>query len=148
MYAKQQENGREVWSLAENLTSIHEETLVLRLQGLRTVLSQFGKESGVYGIYGHTFKALTDLTAYISRETFPIYGGGLNFRYGFSNSTQLTPAQEEVRREIRALKGLVLNRCVLLTLSINPPSSYSLLYYPRRSFTPNPSRQSPSPVNS
>ncbi|KAH8830421.1 hypothetical protein DL96DRAFT_1592791 [Flagelloscypha sp. PMI_526] len=55
----------------------------------------------------HTLKSMTDLTGYISGQVYAPYSSR-SFAGSFSGS--LSPQQEELRREIRALKGLVLNR--------------------------------------
>ena len=60
-------------------------------------------------------ESLTNLNAYITSETFNIPSVS-SFRLQSAqnaNSRALGPAEEEVRRELRALKGLVLNRCVI-----------------------------------
>ena len=55
-------------------------------------------------------QALSDLTGYISSQVYLPYRGFSGVG-GFSGSSSLlSPAEEELRREIRALKGLVLNR--------------------------------------
>ncbi|KAF8351626.1 hypothetical protein F5887DRAFT_938388 [Amanita rubescens] len=61
--------------------------------------------------YQHAMQALSDLTGYISSQVYLPYRG-LSGVGGFSGSSSslLSPAEEELRREIRALKGLVLNR--------------------------------------
>lgn len=59
-----------------------------------------------------TFQSLTDLNAYITSETFNIPSAS-SFRLNSANSAgsrALGPVEEELRRELRALKGLVLNR--------------------------------------
>ncbi|KIP12749.1 hypothetical protein PHLGIDRAFT_97395 [Phlebiopsis gigantea 11061_1 CR5-6] len=54
-----------------------------------------------------TQEALSDLTGYVSAQTYTMP----SYRFTAPGlSTTLTPEEEEVRREIRALKGLVLNR--------------------------------------
>jgi len=105
LYTKLQGDG-DVWILRKDENSL---PTLSRLETLHRAVRQANNKEN-RGTYSYTFKALTDLTAYISRETFVTYGGTSGFRHGFSTSTQMTPAQEEVRREIRALKGLVLNR--------------------------------------
>jgi len=60
--------------------------------------------------YQHAMQALSDLTGYISSQVYLPYRGFSGVG-GFSGSSSLlSPAEEELRREIRALKGLVLNR--------------------------------------
>jgi hypothetical protein len=60
--------------------------------------------------YQHTLQALSDFTGYISTQIYqpfrPTHSGT-----GFHGMTSiLGPAEEEFKREVRALKGLVLNR--------------------------------------
>ncbi|KAH9850768.1 hypothetical protein C2E23DRAFT_887106 [Lenzites betulinus] len=57
--------------------------------------------------FQHTFQALSDLTGYIAAQT---YAAPTAVGRGLGLAVPLAPAEEEVRREIRALKGLVLNR--------------------------------------
>ncbi|KAI0720309.1 hypothetical protein C8T65DRAFT_634096 [Cerioporus squamosus] len=58
--------------------------------------------------FQHTFQALSDLTGYIATQTYALPH---TFRApGLGLGASLLPEEEEVRREIRALKGLVLNR--------------------------------------
>ncbi|KAI9056505.1 hypothetical protein FKP32DRAFT_1763211 [Trametes sanguinea] len=58
--------------------------------------------------FQHTFQALSDLTGYIATQTYaPAHGLRAP---GVGLHVPLSPEAEEVRREIRALKGLVLNR--------------------------------------
>jgi hypothetical protein len=59
--------------------------------------------------YQHTLQALSDFTGYISTQIYqpfrPTHSGT-----GFHGMTSiLGPAEEEFKREVRALKGLVLN---------------------------------------
>ena len=57
----------------------------------------------------YTLQTLSDFTGYISTQIYqpfrPIQGGT-----GFGIQSILGPAEEEFRKEVRALKGLVLNR--------------------------------------
>ncbi|KAI0335652.1 hypothetical protein GY45DRAFT_1267998 [Cubamyces sp. BRFM 1775] len=71
--------------------------------------------------FQHTFQALSDLTGYIATQT---YAAPLGLRApGVGLGVSLSPEAEEVRREIRALKGLVLNRRSFL-----PPRPPSVSY--------------------
>jgi hypothetical protein len=55
-----------------------------------------------------TSEALSEFTGYIATQTYAL---PTSYRFNSSGlSTTLSPEEEEVRREIRALKGLVLNR--------------------------------------
>ena len=60
-------------------------------------------------------ESLADLTGYITTQTYSFaassFGIPSAFGTGASSTTTLLPPQhEEIRKEIRALKGLVLNR--------------------------------------
>lgn len=66
--------------------------------------------------FSRTLDSVTDLTAYISSQTYLIPAAS-SFRLGMGGSASngvnaLGSAEEEVRRELKALKGLVLNRFV------------------------------------
>ncbi|KAJ6539622.1 hypothetical protein B0H19DRAFT_1179855 [Mycena capillaripes] len=66
--------------------------------------------------FQHALQSMTDFTGYISSQMYAPY---LPVRFG-PNST-MNPAEEDVRKEIRALKGLVLNRRTFLpTTPIRP----------------------------
>lgn len=58
-------------------------------------------------------QTLTDLTGYLTTQTYVLPSGGFS-GYGVSgyttSSTLATPQQEELRKEIKALKGLTLSR--------------------------------------
>jgi hypothetical protein len=62
--------------------------------------------------FQHTLDALTHFTAYLTSQMYalPAYSSAA-FRLPGSLVGRLSPQEEEIRREIRALKGLVLNRC-------------------------------------
>ena len=60
--------------------------------------------------YQHTMQALSDLTGYISSQIYLPYRSSSGPGAFLGNSSLLSPAEEELRRDIRALKGLVLNR--------------------------------------
>jgi hypothetical protein len=59
----------------------------------------------------HLLQAFTGFTAFLTSHAYGLASGGT--RALFSGDVRLTPEAEEVRREIRALKGLVLNRYAL-----------------------------------
>jgi len=72
-----------------------------------------------------TLQSLTDLNAYITSETFNIPSAS-SFRLNSANSAgsrALGPVEEELRRELRALKGLVLNRRSFTPTSITASSN-------------------------
>ncbi|KLO10247.1 hypothetical protein SCHPADRAFT_907062 [Schizopora paradoxa] len=60
--------------------------------------------------YQHTLDTLTDFTGYITTQTYQMSTSSLRLPGVSGSSAPLDAQQEEVRREIRALKGLVLNR--------------------------------------
>ncbi|KAJ8515235.1 hypothetical protein ONZ45_g7320 [Pleurotus djamor] len=73
------------------------------LHSLSTAMPQKGKSEPTSTVRQHALQALTNLTGYISTQVYlPYRPPGIN--------TSLGPAEDEMRREIRALKGLVLNR--------------------------------------
>jgi hypothetical protein len=56
------------------------------------------------------FQALTDLTAFITSHVYELSGPR-----GMYGQVTMHPEAEEVRKEIRVLKGMVLNRSVDFT---------------------------------
>ncbi|KAF9779446.1 hypothetical protein BJ322DRAFT_352187 [Thelephora terrestris] len=63
--------------------------------------------------YQHMLQTLTDLTGYLTTQTYLLPSGGSSGYNGIgytTSSTLATPQQEEIRKEIRALKGLALSR--------------------------------------
>ena len=63
--------------------------------------------------YQHMLQTLTDLTGYLTTQTYLTAAGGPSGygMAGYTTSSALaTPQQEEIRKEIRTLKGLALNR--------------------------------------
>lgn len=61
----------------------------------------------------HTLQALGDFTGYLTTQAYSLALPAAA-RPMFGMDSKLTPEADEVRREIRALKGLVLNRYALL----------------------------------
>lgn len=57
--------------------------------------------------FSHVIETLSEFTGYISSQVYVPYQAPSN---GFGVSSGLSPAEEQLKREIRALKGLVLNR--------------------------------------
>lgn len=57
-----------------------------------------------------TLQSLTDFTAYLSSQTYAIPSGYLA-TFGNRSQRTLGAAEEEVRKDIRSIKGLLLNRC-------------------------------------
>ncbi|KAI0638363.1 hypothetical protein C8Q77DRAFT_1048683 [Trametes polyzona] len=88
--------------------------------------------------FQHTFQALSDLTGYIAAQTYASGFGGVRapaFGLGLGSGAPLAPAEEEVRREIRALKGLVLNRRSFMP---RVPSASALAAAPAAVRSPDP----------
>jgi hypothetical protein len=63
----------------------------------------------------HALQAMTEFTGYVSSQMYAPYMLSMN---RFAPGGHLSPAEEDVRKEIRALKGLVLNRWVSLLISL------------------------------
>jgi len=80
--------------------------LLKSLTALSSALPQTPKPN----TYQYTLQTLSDLTGYISTQMyqpFRLGSGGTGFH---GMASMLGPAEEEFKREVRALKGLVLNR--------------------------------------
>lgn len=63
--------------------------------------------------YQHMLQALADLTGCVTTQTYILPTGGFSGYSGIwymTSSTLATPQQEEIRKEIKALEGLVLSR--------------------------------------
>jgi hypothetical protein len=78
--------------------------IVSSLSTLRTSLPEMPTTAR----HPHVLAALVDFTGYLTAQTYS-FGAYGRQTYG-GTDTKLSPAAEEARREIRALKGLVLNR--------------------------------------
>lgn len=83
--------------------------------------------------FQHVLEGLSEFTGYISSQVYLPYHsppGGV----GLGNSYGLSPAEEQLKREIRSLKSLVLSR-------LSPPLFLILLFHSemsiyRKSFMP------------
>ncbi|KAH8113342.1 hypothetical protein DFH11DRAFT_1878504 [Phellopilus nigrolimitatus] len=81
--------------------------------------------------YQRTFETLSDFTGYITTQTYALASHTLRMPgTALSMSAPLGPQQEEIRKEIRALKGLVLNRRTFAPPAIRPPFSISPVQTP------------------
>ncbi|OCH94336.1 hypothetical protein OBBRIDRAFT_789466 [Obba rivulosa] len=110
--------GITVWSYVEP-TLLPPPPLLSSLTTLHNALPESQLQRGRFQ---HTLKALTDFTGYIATQTYTTM-----FRApGMGLSAPLSPQEEELRREIRALKGLVLNRRSFMP-NITRPASTSAL---------------------
>jgi len=87
---------------------------VLSLEKLRASISASRTESSPR--YQHGLQTLANFTGYLTAETYSLSGRSL--RIPGTNTTSPSSQEDEVRKEIRALKGLVLNRKTFL-----PPKS-------------------------
>ncbi|KIY73842.1 hypothetical protein CYLTODRAFT_385849 [Cylindrobasidium torrendii FP15055 ss-10] len=82
--------------------------LVVSLNTLTTKLPQESLTKGKTTSLQHTLQACSDLTGYISAQVYTPYRASSTF--GGSSAPNTNPAVEEFKREVRTLKGLVLNR--------------------------------------
>lgn len=64
------------------------------------------------GRFQHTLQTMIDLTGYLTSQVYAVPSSTFNHRAPGAPVVALNPQEEEVRKEIRALKGLVLNRSV------------------------------------
>ncbi|TFK43662.1 hypothetical protein BDQ12DRAFT_675351 [Crucibulum laeve] len=78
--------------------------------------------------FQYTLQSLSDFTGYISTQVYVPYRPSLT-GIGLPTSGGINPAEDEMKREIRALKGLVLNRRSFMP-SIPKPSTFN---HPQRS---------------
>ncbi|KAI0340943.1 hypothetical protein BDW22DRAFT_1430589 [Trametopsis cervina] len=69
--------------------------------------------------YQNTLQSLTDLTGYIATQMYALPG---NIKFTAGGLSGLNPEEDEIKREIRALKGLVLNRRTFLPARPTTPS--------------------------
>lgn len=73
-----------------------------------------------------TLEVLGDFTGYITTQTYQFAArtmpglGASRYLGTFSQSPPLDPQEEEIRKEIRALKGLVLNRRTFAPVATKP----------------------------
>ncbi|KII94972.1 hypothetical protein PLICRDRAFT_96791 [Plicaturopsis crispa FD-325 SS-3] len=82
------------------------------LQSLSSLRSSVSSPRPTNTAAQHTLSALSSLTGYITTQAYSLPLSTFPHS-ALSSSRNLGPQEEEVRREIRALKGLVLNRYVL-----------------------------------
>lgn len=106
LFHQTEDDGNSAWSYTAPITP-PSPPLLTSLRDLKMSLSE--RPAPQKGRFQHTLDALTDLTGYISTQTYASFRASA---YGPGQGAYTLPAEEEeVRREIRALKGLVLNRC-------------------------------------
>jgi hypothetical protein len=81
------------------------------LESLQNLSSAMPKDTrDKKSLFQHTLQSLSDFTGYISAQVYVPYRP-TPIGKGLPNSGSQGTLEEELRREIRALKGLVLNRC-------------------------------------
>jgi len=101
------DGGRSVWVFRQPEPSeAREIPLMASLSSLRSSLPPSRSQTNPFQ---HSLQALTDLTGYITMQTYNLTSSSLHMPT-MGISAPLGPQEEEIRREIRALKGLVLNR--------------------------------------
>ena len=61
--------------------------------------------------FQHTLQSLIDFTGYLTTKTYAL-ASAMHRLPGITPSSATAIEEEEIRMEIKALKGLVLNRCV------------------------------------
>ncbi|KAA1466602.1 hypothetical protein DENSPDRAFT_831461 [Dentipellis sp. KUC8613] len=71
--------------------------------------------------FQHTLQTLIDFTGYLTTQTYQLSSSA--FRASGFGSTALGPEEENIRREIRALKGLVLNRRTFMSPRPTTPTA-------------------------
>lgn len=94
--------------------------VIQSLSNLNAALPKSTKDEPRSSVFQHTLQALSDFTGYISSNVYVPYRppGGM----GISSTYGLSPAEEALKKEIRALKGLVLNRKTFIPSIPRPPS--------------------------
>ncbi|KAI0082349.1 hypothetical protein K474DRAFT_500649 [Panus rudis PR-1116 ss-1] len=105
IFKQEEKGGATVWSYAKPEGSPSSPVL----DSLSSLRSTLPPPRLPHNRFQHTLQMLSDFTGYITTQTYSISTLRLP---GMGISAPLSPEEEEVRREIRALKGLVLNRYV------------------------------------
>lgn len=77
--------------------------------------------------FQHTLEALIDFTGFLTTKTYAL--ASAMHRLPGTAASPMPIEEEEVRMEIRALKGLVLNRWVKAKLSCMCPCRPPLLFF-------------------
>lgn len=78
--------------------------------------------------FQHTLQTMSDFTGYLSTQVYMPYRSTSVGMGVPSSDNEKAPLEEELRREIRALKGLVLNRYVSLYSSKSSPDNFDTSY--------------------
>lgn len=87
-------------------------TPTLLVSSLTALHTSFQTPHAQTNSFQHTLRALSDFTGYITTQIYALPSISSYRAPGFNTGIALGPGEEELRREIRALKGLVLNRRV------------------------------------
>jgi len=106
VFAQSEEEGMVSWSYTQP-SPPQTPPLLSSLSSLQTALPS--SPAPERNRFQNTLQALSDFTGYIASQTYTLPTG--SFRYTATGMvSNMSPEEEELRREIRALKGLVLNR--------------------------------------
>ena len=106
-FEKTETDEAEIWSFKPP-TEQPPPPLMSSLSKLRDTLP--GPRPQINGLQGLS-ETLSELTEYAASQVYRVPAYMSNYRYTASGLTStLSPDEEEIRREIRSLKGLVLNR--------------------------------------
>ncbi|KAL5530503.1 hypothetical protein ACEPAF_6761 [Sanghuangporus sanghuang] len=110
-FSESDENNRLVWTY----TAPTPPDPTPLLTSLTSLKSSFPPARTEPSAIQRALDTLADFTGYITTQTYQLAAGSMRLHAGHGYSTfgapsQLTPQQEEVKKDIRALKGLVLNR--------------------------------------
>ncbi|KAI0960456.1 hypothetical protein AcW1_004963 [Taiwanofungus camphoratus] len=132
LFSHEDVDGTSVWSYTAPVPP-PPPPLLASLNALRGALPETPPQQTSH--FQHALKALSDLTGYITAQTY--LPSGIRTP-GILFGTPLDPEEEEVRREIRALKGLLLNR-----RSFMPPTAPKP--WPKPHIAPS-SSSSPGPI--
>lgn len=109
--------------------------LVSSLENLKSGLPTLASSTSP-NRFQHTLQTFIDFTGYLTAQVYTVSSATLGYRPPGTHTTSLSPQEEEVRKEIRALKGLVLNRYVNATASTG--LTISRFWLPlRRTFMPS-----------
>jgi len=95
--------------------------------------------------FQHTLQSLIDFTGYLTTKTYAL-ASAMHRLPGTTPSSATAIEEEEIRMEIKALKGLVLNRCVLPFPISKSASGLTDRCRYRRTFIPAIARPSSAPI--
>jgi hypothetical protein len=95
--------------------------------------------------FQHTLQALIDFTGYLTTKTYALASAMHRLPGATPTPTTTEIEEEEIRMEIKALKGLVLNRSVSPFLSDLPFKRFTQNY--RRTFMPAIARPLSAPID-